>query len=137
VITAVDSSVLLDVLSGDARFGDASGGALRKAMMAGSLVACEVVWAETTAWFAATAGPTVVEQMRIAYDPMRAATAELAGRAWHSYRSAGGPRQRMIGDFLVGAHATLQADRLLTRDRGFYRHYFAELIVIDPSLAIS
>jgi predicted nucleic acid-binding protein len=40
----------------------------------------------------------------------------------------------MIADFLVGAHASLQADRLLTRDRSLYRSYFLDLAVVDPSI---
>jgi len=39
----------------------------------------------------------------------------------------------MVADCLVGGHALIQADRLQTRDRGFYRSCFAELEVIDPS----
>jgi hypothetical protein len=34
--------------------------------------------------------------------------------------------------FLIGAHAQLQAQRLLTRDAGFYRDYFDGLEVLDP-----
>lgn len=136
MITAIDSSVLLDVLNGDPRFGDQSANALREALLSGSVVACEIVWAETTAWFDEGAGRTAVGRLRIAYDPMRDAAAELAGRAWRRYRVAGGPRQRLIGDFLVGAHATVQADQLLTRDRGFYRRYFGELAVIDPTSSV-
>jgi predicted nucleic acid-binding protein len=46
---------------------------------------------------------------------------------------AGGTRERVIADFLIGAHAMAKADRLLTRDRGFYRRYFKDLTVLDPS----
>lgn len=44
-----------------------------------------------------------------------------------------GPRSRVVADFLVGAHASVQADRLLTRDRGFHRAYFGELTILDPT----
>ena len=48
-------------------------------------------------------------------------------------KGAGGRRQRVVADFLIGAHAQLQAERLLTRDRGFYRAYFTGLCVLDPA----
>jgi predicted nucleic acid-binding protein len=53
-----------------------------------------------------------------------------ASDAWKAYRRRGGRRERLIADFLIGAHAQLQAERLLTRDRGFY---FAKLSVLDPA----
>jgi hypothetical protein len=47
-----------------------------------------------------------------------------------AYRKAGGKRDRILADFLIGAHALHEADRLLTRDRGFYRLHFANLVIL-------
>lgn len=46
MITAVDSSVLLDVLAADATYGVASEAALRRASAEGALIVCEAVLAE-------------------------------------------------------------------------------------------
>ncbi|HEY5045616.1 MAG TPA: type II toxin-antitoxin system VapC family toxin [Solirubrobacteraceae bacterium] len=134
MITAVDTNVLLDVFGGDAEFGRRSADALRRCIAEGSLLACDVVWAETGAWFPdAEAAENALSRLRVDYSPLAAATALAAGRAWQAYRQAGGTRERVIADFLIGTHAAAQADRLLTRDRGFYRSCFAGLPILDPS----
>lgn len=136
MITAVDSSVLLDVLGADARFGPRSREALRGAYDSGALVACDIVWAEVRAHFADDdAFASALEALGVRYDGISAEASSLAGRLWREHRTrAAGRRHRLVADFLIGAHAAKQADSLLTRDRGFYRAAFADLDVIDPSV---
>ncbi len=76
-----------------------------------------------------------MEGLGISFSHVDRDVALVAGAEWRSYRRRGGPRERIVGDFLVGAHARLRADRLLTRDRGFYRTYFEGLEILDPTRA--
>ena len=133
--TAVDTSVLLDVLGADPEFGVPSREALRAAYRDGALVACSVVWAEVRAWFADDEScADSLGVLGIRFDALRPEAATLAGRLWREHCSRKGrDRRRVVADFLIGAHAQVQADTLLTRDRGFYRTYFARLRVDDPT----
>ena len=134
MITAVDTNVLLDVLGNNGEFATRSASALKRCIAEGSLVACDVVWAETGSWFPdVQSAEAALSTLRVAYSPVDAAAALATGRSWQEYRNAGGSRERVIADFLIGNHAAAHADRLLTRDRGFYRSYFAELRVVDPT----
>jgi len=136
VITAVDTNVLLDIFGDDPRYRESSLRAVRRSVAEGALVACEVVWAEV---LAATPDPGVAEtallRVPVRYMATDAEAARRAAAAWGDYRRRGGPRIRIIPDFLVGAHAIVHADRLLTRDRGFYRTAFTELTILDPTIA--
>ena len=61
-------------------------------------------------------------------------SAGLAGDMFRTYlarRPGRGPR-RVIADFLIGAHGRCLADRLLARDRGYYRDYFTGLTLLEP-----
>ena len=134
MITAIDTNVLLDVLAADPAFGTSSREALAAARADGALIVGEVVLAELSSVYPdADAAGEVLERLEIAFVASTADVAADAGLAWRAYRQAGGPRTRIVADFLVGAHATRLADRLLTRDRGFFRAAFADLAIADPS----
>ena len=134
MITAVDSNILLDILGANPTFGPASAQALRTATQQGRLVVCEVVWAEVAAWFTtAEAAGEALRRFEIEFSALTMEAALEAGIAWRAHLESGGARTRVIADFLIGAHALCQADRLLSRDRGFYRSYFKRLSIMDPS----
>ncbi len=135
MITAVDTNVLLDVFGADPTFGQHSREALRTCITQGRLVACELVWTEVATFFSpATASRLALERLGCDFSAITMDTALEASKAWKSYRKQGGGRTRVAADFLIGAHALCQADRLLTRDRGFYRSYFKRLAVLDPTV---
>ena len=134
MITAVDSSILIDVFTADLAHGTASREALRSCLAQGGLIACEVVWAEVAGSFPSPdEGRRALERLGVTFSPIALPAALAAAAAWRQYRRHGGQRTRVIADFLIAAHASLSAQRLLTRDRGFYRSYFSELEVLTPS----
>ena len=134
MITAVDTNILLDVFGADRAFGAISRESLRRGIAEGQLVACEVIWAEVGVFFpSAPVAREAMQRLGVEFSPMTLETALEASQAWKEYRRRGGPRNRVAADFLIGAHALHQADRLLTRDRGFYRTYFKSLLILDPT----
>ena len=152
MITAIDTNILLDILIPDEAHSLSSKRLLDRYLEKGQLVICEVVYAELSSQFPSErelrnflsdTGIRLVHSSReVLY---------LAGERWRTYTrkrertiqcshcgekiSVACPkcdqtvelRDRILGDFIIGAHAFLHAELLLTRDRGFYHTYFKEL----------
>jgi len=134
LITAVDTNVLIDVFAADAEFGPRSRAALRHCIAEGGLIACDVVWAEVAAGFDdRDRAAAALDRLGVRFVALAEEAAFDAGAAWRAYRRRARRRDRVMADFLIGAHAMLSADRLLTRDRGFYATYFDGLEIVDPS----
>jgi len=143
-VIAVDSSVLIDLL-GDAPGADAAEAALRLALSSGPVVLCDVVLSEVTAGLGhGSEVMDALEEMGLRFLAIDQRAAIRAGEMQRKFKqrladkgsaakAGAASSSRAMPDFLVGAHAMLQCDGLITRDQGFFRDYFKGLKVIVPS----
>lgn len=128
MITAVDTNVLLDLFLSDSTFHGQSRDRIAAAYDTGAVIACDVVYAELVPRFPSRAAlDDALREINVLVSPIDTAIAYEAGLRWMRYRRAGGPRERILPDFLIGAHAMAAADAFLTRDTRFYATYFPEL----------
>ena len=130
--TVVDSTVLLDVFTEDATWLEWSQTELTAAAQRGTIVLNAVVLAEIAPRFSR------VEALRDALPSMAVveeiplAASFLAGHAHANYRRAGGPREAILPDFLIGAHAAVTGRPLLTRDPRRVASYIPGAALITP-----
>ena len=153
--TAVDTNVLIDVLLPDLEWAESSRRALEDALDDGDVIFSEPVLAELAPRFESQVQMAAfLSDFGLTFVRSTTHTLFRAGSVWREYAarrpstiscarcgntmriacSACGERissrQHLMTDFLIGAHALLQADRLLTRDRGYYGTYFPDLVLV-------
>jgi hypothetical protein len=131
--TLVDSNVLLDLFTQDARWALWSAEQLAAVLEDGPVVVNQIVYGEVSLGFSS------IESLDAALSPDRFVRAHLpwaasflAARAYRSYRARGGTRGSTLPDFFIGAHAAVLGLRLLTRDAARYRTYFPTVELIAP-----
>ena len=154
---AIDTNILLDILLPDLRFKDASFKLLTKYAQTDYLIISDIVYAELASQFAnKSLLSKFLSDTNICLINTSADALWIAAKAWEKYTKereqylqctqCGNSklvkcckcgavitsRQHIIPDFLIGGHAIIEAERLLTRDRGFYRKYFLELAIESP-----
>lgn len=83
MITAVDTSVLLDVFGADPTFGLRSKQILRKCLQQGEVTACDVVWAEVAGFFPTSAvAQDAMEELGVAFSSLDQEAALAVSLAW-------------------------------------------------------
>jgi predicted nucleic acid-binding protein len=131
--TALDSSVLWAIIKKE-RGHDRWLESLMRAASEGPLVISPVAFAELAP---STNNPVeliaFLSELSISYDPILPEAAHLAGVTFKRYRQTGGPRQHLVPDFLIAAHAQTQAECLAAIDRGYLRKWFPSLALLAPS----
>lgn len=133
-VVLVDTNVLLDLVTDNSAWADWSLARLEEAALVGSVFINDVVYAETSIRYSRMEDLDAMlaeAEIDIARTPRSALF--LAGNAFRRYRMAGGTRTGVLPDFFIGAHASVEGWRLLTRDGARYRTYFPKLTVIAPS----
>jgi predicted nucleic acid-binding protein len=130
----VDSNVLLDVMTENARWFSWSAGAIERAADSFRLVVNPIIYAEVSVRYSrieeldAALPRSMFDREAIPYE-----AAFLAGKCFLAYRQRGGTRQSPLPDFFIGAHAAVAGYQLMTRDAARYRTYFPKLSLVAPN----
>lgn len=128
---AIDSTVLVELLANGPQ-ADAAEACLRQCLANGRVVVCDVALAEVCGALRNGAEALgVLEEMGVHFNTLEAKSALRAGEMQRRYRQRGGGSRSLL-DFMVGAHALLQCDALITHDQSFYREYFKGLRLVVP-----
>jgi predicted nucleic acid-binding protein len=132
--TAIDTNILSALWSGEPLASTVSE-VLDQAATDGGLVVCATVYAELLAHpkakldfvddFLLSTGISI--DFDLGEQVWREASVRFAKYATRRRVSRGGRAKRLLADFIVGAHALLRADRLLTLDQTCYARDFPEL----------
>ena len=135
MFTLIDSNIILDLATEDAKWFEWSSEALFRAADVSTLAINPIIYAEVSIRYSTVEeleGLLPLEDFSRLELPYEAAF--LAGKALVTYRRRGGTRTTPLPDFYIGAHAAVAGLRLLTRDPRRYRAYFPTVDIITPEV---
>jgi hypothetical protein len=130
--TVVDSSVLLDIFTEDETWLEWSESRLTEAAQRGAIVINAVVLAEIAPRFSTIEALRAALPSMVVVEEIPFAASFLAGHAHANYRRAGGGREAILPDFLIGAHAATTGRPLLTRDPRRVAAHIPGAVLIAP-----
>lgn len=129
----VDTNVVLDVVEDDPEWKKWSVEQLRNQQRVHELVINPVVYAELSPAFTSQQKlDSQVEAIGLRFREIPKTALYVGGIAHREYRRAGGARESILADFLIGAHAMVLGCGILTRDARRYRNYFPRVTLVTP-----
>ena len=130
----VDSNVLLDIITEDARWASWSAETIEDAANQFRLVINPVIYAELSVRYSRIEElDAVLPEVLFYREAIPYEAAFLAGKSFSIYRRREGVKRSPLPDFFIGAHAAVAGYRLMTRDASRYRTYFPKVSLITPN----
>jgi len=132
----VDTNVLIDIISDDPQFAECSTLTLERCAQTGILVVNPVIYGEvgvicdSLEELDALLPPELFRRDDLLWE-----ASFLAGQAFRRYRKNKGQKQRVLADFLIGAHASVAGFGLISRDSGYLKYFHLELL--NPAVELS
>jgi predicted nucleic acid-binding protein len=130
----MDSNVILDVYTDDARWADWSESVLNRYCTSHILYINPVIYAEISMGFdriEELESSILLSDFKFLQIPKEALF--LAGKAFLQYRRRQGNKTSPLPDFFIGAHAAVADLLLMTRDPARMRTYFPTVQLITPT----
>lgn len=129
----IDSNILYDLLERGSQWTQWSLRQLKTQSKVHDLIINPIVYAELSpAYDSQHALDQHFEDMALRFHEIPRKALYLAGLIHRAYRQAGGPRESVLPDFLIGAHAAVLGCGILTRDTRRYRTYFPRVPLVTP-----
>ena len=136
--TAIDTNVISAIWSNESS-AQRIVAQLGEARAEGALLISPVVFAELLAYPGATAAfvrefletTGILTDYRLGEQVWKEAGERFAHYAIRRRQASGVLPKRLLADFLIGAHALVQADRLMTLDASRYRQDFPEVLLLQ------
>lgn len=133
MVTIVDTNVLVDLAISNSIWHGWSSGQVLSAFKRGPVVINPIIYAEFSVRYSSMDQvDELLPQSEFRRENLPWAAAFAAAAAFKIYRQSGGGRERVLPDFLIGAHAAIRGYSILTRDSKGYRSYFPAVDLITP-----
>jgi predicted nucleic acid-binding protein len=131
----VDTNILIDIAVRDPDWLQWSRRELERLRKAGSVLINQIIYSEFSMRYdTIDEVDALLPQDVFRREGLPWEAAFAASRAFAVYRRRGGAREKVLPDFLIGAHATIRGYAILTRDPRCYRQYFPGLEIIAPDM---
>jgi predicted nucleic acid-binding protein len=131
--TLIDINVLVDVVEMRPVWSDWAARQMARLSQEGALLINQIIYAEASVPYATIEDfELVMKTSLMLREDMPWSAGFRAGKAFLQYRRKGGPRQQVLPDFMIAAHAAVNGHRLLTRDGARFSLYFPEVELVTP-----
>ncbi|MGV8939028.1 MAG: type II toxin-antitoxin system VapC family toxin [Allorhizobium sp.] len=129
----VDTNVLVDIAVRDPVWRGWSRAMLSQAAATDVMVINPVIYAEFSVRYdSIDEVDAILPDSDFRRENLPWASAFAAGAAFRRYCQSGGARDRVLPDFMIGAHAAIRGYSIITRDPKSFRTYFPMVSLITP-----